>query len=109
MGITVRVAPRHATMASSPSTHPPLAHAYLALVDDPAPAVGQRSLSRAVPALIAALVLALAAPQAWISTAHGQPRDTPAATAVKAGHAEDDGDDDDGGDGDGDPWAATNV
>jgi hypothetical protein len=109
MGITVPVAPRHATMAALPSTHPPLARAYLALADDPVPAVGQRSLPRTVLALTAALVLALATPQAWISTAHGEPRDTPAATAVKAGHAEDDGDDDDGGDGEGDPWAATNV
>jgi hypothetical protein len=109
MGITVPVAPRHATMAALSSTYPPLARAYLALADDPAPAVGQRSIPRAVLALMAALVLALAAPQAWISTARGEPRDTPAATAVKAGHAEDDGDDDDGGDGDGDPWAATNL
>jgi len=96
-------------MAAQPSAHSPLAHAYLALADDPLPAVGQRSLPRALAALIAALVLAAAAPLAWISTARGQPRDTPAATAVKAGHAEDDGDDDDGGsDGDGDPWAVTN-
>jgi hypothetical protein len=109
MGMTVPAAPRHATMTVLPSTHPPLARAYLALADDPAPAVGQRSLPRAVLAVIAALVLALAAPQAWISTARGELRDTPTATAVKAGHAEDDGDDDDGGDGDGDPWAATNV
>jgi hypothetical protein len=50
-------------------------------------------------------VLALAAPQAWASTARGEPRDTPAATSVKAGH--DDGDDDDWGDDD--PWAATNA
>ena len=103
MGITVPVAPRHATMAALTSTYPPLARAYLTLADDPAPSVGQRSLPRA------ALVLAVATPQAWVSTARGEPRDTPAATAVKAGHAEDDGDDDDGGDGDGDPWAATNL
>ena len=109
MGITVPVAPRHATMAALTSTYPPLARAYLTLADDSAPSVGQRSLPRAVLALIAALVLAVATPQAWVSTARGEPRDTPAATAVKAGHAEDDGDDDDGGDGDGDPWAATNL
>ena len=107
MGRTVPVAPRHATMAALPHAHLPLAHAYLAIADDPAPAVAQRSLTRALVALIAALVLAGAAPQAWISTARGEPRDTPAATAVKAGHAEDDADDDDG-DGDGDPWAVTN-
>jgi hypothetical protein len=93
-------------MATLPSAHLPLADAYLALIDDPAPAVGQRSVPRAVLALIAALVLALAAPLAWISTARGEPRDTPAATAVKGGHAEDDGEEDDG---DGDPWAATHV
>ena len=89
------------------AAHTPLAHAYLALGDDSAPATPQGSLPRALVALIAALVLALAAPLAWVSVAHGQPRDTPAATAVKGGHAEDDGDDDDGGD-DGDPWAVTN-
>ena len=93
-------------MAPLPSAPPPLAFAYLALADDPAPATPQTSLPRAVVALIAALVLALAAPLAWVSVAHGQPRDTPTATAVKGGHAEDD-DDDDGGD-DGDPWAVTN-
>jgi hypothetical protein len=96
-------------MATLPSAHPPLARAYLALADDPAPAV-QGSLPRAALALIAALVLALAAPLAWVSVARGEPRDTPAATSVKAGHAEDDGDEDDGaGDGTGDPWAATNA
>jgi hypothetical protein len=94
-------------MAPLPSAPPPLALAYLALADDPAPATPQASLPRAVVALIATLVLALAAPLAWVSVAHGQPRDTPAATAAKGGHAEDDGDDDDGGD-DGDPWAVTN-
>lgn len=96
-------------MAALPPAPTPLAHAYLALADDPVPAVGQRSLPRALLALVAALMLAMAAPQAWLSTAHGQPRDTPAATAAKAGHGEDDGDDDGGGgDDDGDPWAVTN-
>jgi hypothetical protein len=107
MGRTVPVAPRHATMASLPSAHPPLALAYLAFADDPTPAMGQRSLPRAVVALVAALVFAWAAPLAWASTARGEPRDTPTATAVKAGHGEDDGEEDD--DGDGDPWAATHV
>jgi hypothetical protein len=93
-------------MASPPSAHPPLALAYLALADDPGPGVGQRSLPRAVVALAAALVFAWAAPLAWVSTARGEPRDTPTATAVKAGHGEDDGEDEDDG-GDGDPWAAT--
>jgi hypothetical protein len=94
-------------MAPLPSAPPPLALAHLALADDLGPAAPQASLPRALVALIAALVLALAAPLAWVSAAHGQPRDAPAATAVKSGHAEDDGDDDDGGD-DGDPWAVTN-
>ena len=96
-------------MALPPAAHTPLARVYLALGDDPAPAIAQASLPRAVVALIAALVLALAAPLAWVSAARGEPRDTPAATAVKAGHAEDDDGDDDDGDGDGDPWAATNA
>ena len=92
-------------MAPLPSAPPPLALAYLALADDPAPATPQASLPRAVVALIATLVLALAAPLAWVSVAHGQPRDTPAATTAKGGHAEDDEDDGD----DGDPWAVTNA
>jgi hypothetical protein len=98
-------------MATLPSANPPLARAYLALVDDPARATTQRSLPRAALALIAALVLALAAPLAWVSAARGEPRDTPAATTVKAGHAEDDDDADSDGDGDGTggPWAATNA
>jgi hypothetical protein len=94
-------------MASVPA-HPPLARAYLALADDPEPLAAQRSLPRIVLALLAAAVLALAPPLAW---AAGEPRDAPAATAVKAGQAEDDdgGDDDDGPAGAGDPWAATNA
>jgi hypothetical protein len=99
------VATRHATLVALPSSHPPLARAYLALADDPAPPPVQRSLSRALVALIATVVLAFAAPQAWASIARGEPRDTPAATSAKAGH-EDDGDDDRD---DGDPWAATNA
>ena len=95
-------------MAPLPSAHPPLARAYLALADDPAPAATQRSLPRAVVALLATVVLALAAPLAWVSAARGEPRDTPAATAVKGSHAEDDEDDGDG-DGPDDPWAATNA
>ena len=95
-------------MAPLPADHPPLARAYLALADDPAPAEAQRSLPRGFAALLAALVLALAAPLAWVSAARGEPRDTPAATAVKGSHAEDDGDEDDG-DGPDDPWAATNA
>ncbi|MET0769005.1 MAG: hypothetical protein ABW081_03790 [Solirubrobacteraceae bacterium] len=94
-------------MAVLPSSHPPLARAYLALADDPAPPAVQRSLPRALLALVATVVLAFAAPQAWASIARGEPRDSPAATAVKAGHDQDDADDDDDR-GDGDPWAATN-
>jgi hypothetical protein len=90
-------------MATLPSAQP-LAHAYLALADDPGPAAVQRSLPRIVVALLAAVALALAAPVAW---AAGEPRDPPAATPVKAGPADDDDADDD--DPDGDPWAATNA
>ena len=93
-------------MAPLSTSHPPLARAYLALADDPVPPAVQRSLTRAVVALIATVVLAFAAPQAWASTARGEPRDAPAATPVKAGHGDDDGDDDFGDD---DPWAATNA
>ncbi len=91
-------------MATAPSAHPPLAHAYLALADDPEPATVQRSLPRIVVALVAAIAVAVAPPLAWAS---GEPRDAPAATAVKAGHAEDDDGDDDDPAGSGDPWAAT--
>ena len=92
-------------MAAPPSSQPPLARAYLALADDSEPPAIQRTLPRVVVALFATVVLGLAAPQAWASTARGEPRDTPTATVVKAGH------DDDGDDywGDGDPWAATNA
>jgi hypothetical protein len=93
-------------MASLPTSQPPLVRAYLALADDPLPPAVQRSVPRAAVALIAAVVLAFAAPQAWASTARGEPRDVPAATPVKAGHGDDDGDDDWD---DGDPWAATNA
>jgi hypothetical protein len=95
-------------MAPLPANHPPLACAYLALADDPTPAAAQRSLPRGFVALVATLVLALAAPLAWVSAARGEPRDTPTATAVKGSHAEDDDGDEDDGDGSGDPWAATN-
>ena len=93
-------------MVALPSSHPPLARAYLALADDPEPPAMQRTLPRVLVALIATVVLAAATPQAWASTARGEPRDTPTATAVKAGHGDDDGDDDWD---DGDPWAATNA
>jgi hypothetical protein len=68
-----------------------LAGAYLALADDPAPAPPQRSAPRALCALVAGVVLALAAPLAWASPA---PRDQPAATAAgKAAGVEVDDDD----------------
>jgi hypothetical protein len=92
-------------MSAPPSSHPPLARAYLALADDPEPPAIQRTLPRVVVALLATVVLGVATPQAWASTVRGEPRDAPAATAVKAGH-DDDGDDDWD---DGDPWAATNA
>jgi len=82
--------------------HPSLARAYLALCDDPEPAPDQSSLPRIAVALLAAVVLACAAPLAWVA---GEPRDAPAATPVKAiGQADDDGEEDDDAD---DPWAAT--
>jgi hypothetical protein len=91
-------------MDSAPAAHPSLARAYLALCDDPEPAPDQRSLPRVALALLAAVVLACAAPLAWVS---GEPHDAPAATSVKAaGLADDDGGEDDDGDA-GDPWAAT--
>jgi hypothetical protein len=83
-------------MELSPSAHPPLARAYLALADDPDAAAGQRTLPRMLVALAAAIALAFAAPLAWASAARGEPLDPPAATVVKAGDAEeDDGDDGD--------------
>ena len=98
-------------MEHAPPAYAPLAGAYLALADDPGPPTAQRSLPRTALALLAAAVLAVAAPLAWVSTVRGEPRDIPAATPVKAGHADDaDDDDDEGGDdGPGDTWAATNA
>jgi ferric-dicitrate binding protein FerR (iron transport regulator) len=68
--------------------HSHLAGAFLALSDDPAPAPpSQRSAARALCALVAGVVLALAAPVAWASPAPG---DLPAATAAgKAAEVED--------------------
>ena len=80
-------------MEPPPPAYRPLAHAYLALADDPDAAVGQRTVPRMLVALAAAIVLAFAAPVAWVSAMPGEPRDSPAATLVKAGAVEDDGDD----------------
>jgi hypothetical protein len=67
-----------------------LAGAFLAIADDPEPAPSQRSAARALCALMAGVVLALAAPVAWVSPA---PRDQPAATpAGKAAGVEADDD-----------------
>jgi hypothetical protein len=77
--------------APSPA-HRPLAHAYLALADDPDAPLGQHTVPRMVVALVAAIVLAFAGPLAWVSAIPGEPRDTLAATLVKAGAEEDDGD-----------------
>ena len=74
--------------------HRPLALAYLALADDPDAQVGQHSVPRMLVALAAAITLAFAAPLAWVSAIPGKPRDTPAATLVKAAAEEDDGGDD---------------
>ena len=97
-------------MQPSTADHSHLAGAYLALADDLEPAPAQRSVPRAACALAAGLVLALAAPLAWVSP--GEPRDLPAATASgKAGAVVADDDDSDDGDGPGDDgaqtWAAT--
>jgi hypothetical protein len=52
---------------STSSSHcPPLANAFLALVDDDAER-DQRSLPRAVVAALAAVVLALAVPLGWLA------------------------------------------
>ena len=84
-------------MEPPPTAHRPLARAYLALADDPDPALIQHTVPRTLVALVAAITLAFAAPLAWASAVRGQPRDAPAATVVTAGHAEeDDGEDGDG-------------
>jgi hypothetical protein len=76
--------------------HSHLAGAFLALADDPVASPSQRSVPRALCAMAAVAVLALAAPIAWASPA---PRGEPAATATgKAGGAEMDDDDPEG------PW-----
>ena len=76
--------------------HSHLAAVYLALGDDLQTTPPRRSAPRVVCALAAGVVLALAAPLAWVSPA---PRDQPAATAaVKAAGIEAD-DEDAGG-----PW-----
>jgi hypothetical protein len=78
-------------MAAPLSIHSPLARAHLALADDPDSAAAQHSLPRAVVAAAAAIVLAFATPLAWVSTTRGEPpRDSPAATLVKADALEDD-------------------
>jgi hypothetical protein len=74
--------------------HRTLAHAYLALADDPDAAVGQHTVPRMLVAVVAATALAFSAPVAWASAAPGEPRDSPAATLVKAGGAEEDEDSD---------------
>jgi hypothetical protein len=89
------------------SAHAHLARAYLAIADDPESPAVQRSPSRVLCSVLAAVVLALAAPLAWTSAPTGKPLDLPAATAVKGGgSAEDDEDADDDA---GDPWAATHA
>jgi hypothetical protein len=81
-------------MELAPSDHRPLARAYLALADDPDPAVAQHTVPRTLVALAAAIAIAFAAPLAWASAVRGEPRDALAATVVKAVE-EDDGDDGD--------------
>ena len=104
-------------MEAPTSAHRRLARAYLALSDDPATSAPQRSAPRALGAIAAAIVLALAAPAAWASASSGRPpADQPAATAAGKGAVpgpeadDDDGDGDDGPPaGSGDTWAATNA
>ena len=84
----------HRDLASCRHSH--LAAVYLALGDDLQAVPPRRSVPRAVCALAAGVVLALAVPLAWVSPA---PRDQPAATvAGKAAGVEID-DEDAGG-----PW-----
>jgi hypothetical protein len=99
-------------MRPATAEHAHLAGAYLALADDPQPAAVRRSVPTALCAVAAGLVLAFAAPLAWVSS--GKPRDLPAATASgKAAGVEaddDDGDapgDDPDGAGGAQTWAAT--
>jgi hypothetical protein len=74
-----------------------LARAHLALADDPAALPAQRSVPRVLTALAAAVVLSLAAPLAWASTAPGKAPELPAATSPGKGQAPaPDADDDDG-------------
>jgi hypothetical protein len=69
--------------------HRRLAHAFLALSDDPEPELGRRSLARTLCAVAATVVLALAAPLAWDQSE--------ATAASKSTVAEEADDDDDGG------------
>jgi hypothetical protein len=66
-------------MRQTTDEHSHLAGAFLALADDPAAAPAQRSVPRALCAVLAGVVLAFSAPVAWASPA---PRDQPAATAA---------------------------
>jgi hypothetical protein len=86
------------------SAHASLAQTYLAIADDPMPPADQRSATRALCAVVATVVLALAAPLAWTAAASGKPLDLPAATVAKGSGSDDDDEVDDG-----DPWAATHV
>jgi hypothetical protein len=97
-------------MRPSTAEHSHLAGAYLALTDEPEPAPSRRSAPRVACALAAGIVLALAAPLAWVAPGAGNPRDLPAATpGGKAGVVSDDDDDADGGPEGGGTWAATDA
>ena len=83
--------------------HHRLAHAFLALTDDGAPAPAAPAVSKTVAAFAAALVLALAAPLTWMApvpVSAGKLGDQPAATMgnSKAALAAADDEDADGGD-----------
>jgi hypothetical protein len=78
-------------------SHRRLAGAYLALGDDPAALVTQRSVPRAIGALAAAITLALAAPLAWAAAGPDRPpADQPAATPTGKAAVAPAADDDDG-------------
>jgi hypothetical protein len=83
--------------------HHRMARAFLALTDDPALEVVQKSLARALAAFAAVLVLAFAAPLTWMSSTPlvtPSKVDQPAATLAnsKAALAAADDEDADGGD-----------
>jgi hypothetical protein len=72
----------------SPAPTPPLAHAFLALADDGEPA-DQRSLTRALVAAVATVLLICATPPAWTASPRGKSVTQPAALSSKPSIADD--------------------